>query len=210
MQLDTVVINKKFRITLSEPITIDQPERLQKVIDSSMAVSPSSLQRLLGLFKFKDGAHEVMYGIHSPIWGVYQSVRKKPRSEEYLRDQIVVIIMINPETMARLYVRPSNHDRDAILAEMATARNVMGLLDLFGDLEEATIEYLPPWRSRANRSGPRAPRGPNPSSAPHSARPRFEGSSHRPFAQLGELAEFPIKPDRRRDKGDRRHDRYDD
>jgi len=173
MQPDTVVVNGKYRISITEPLKIDKPEWLERSLNMSTAVSNAVIQHLYTLLRLKEADG---YGVGGHVWGAFQGVRKKFKTNEYFREQIIIIVMIDPETVARIYVRPVKESYDSVLAELEKIRNGLQLLEKIGDVELANLEYVA-WREpgvKPKGKGVKPPYG-------------NKGATSKPFAQLKSL-----------------------
>jgi len=176
MQPDTIVINGKLRLSLTEVLPLDAPEWLEHTINSSTAVSNLVIQQLYSLFQFKNEQTAKSYGLGNPAtWGIYRRVLKKHNSSDYFRDQITLFIFPEPNKYIKLFIAPVRESKASILEELEKARNVTQLMGQIGDLELVNIETIP---FKANPYQKKQGKGKSQGNKP---------AGSRPFAQLDKL-----------------------
>lgn len=227
MLSDNVVVDKNYRLSISHPMDITDPVMNDRFIDSAMGISPGSIRKLLAPFQLND-TERAQLGLDEPtLHGVYSSVRKKPNSAEYIRDQVMVTIFLADNKMVRLYVRAERDNNfEQNLQALESKRNVLALFDLLKldnldeDLGNRVVRAPRPSSSGPYKGNGGKPSGPYKGKGPsNGGKDRSNGERHenrgpatsRPFAQLNNLGgDFPSRNQRpRKEKGDRRRERDD-
>ena len=203
MSVDSVILDGKIRLTLSAPFTIDRPEQLRKMIDSSPGISPTTLYSIFELLPFRDDSQRAMYGVapDNNQWGSFQSIRKKHGSDQYLRQNMSITFLIDSKSSARISITPVNATPE-FRERLEKIRNVLGLWDL---LNELNLENRKTQPNRAMQQEGKGRRHHNNSRAQHA------GETFRPFEDLRNIdwqGRNSRANDRRRDK--ERFDRQED
>lgn len=136
--VDELDLNGKFRLVLMATIDITDPERHEKSLNSCNAISGAQMRKLLAYFNLNDVALRELGNLEH-IWGVFQGVRKKRGTDEYIRDQIQIVINVGETRTARIYVRGVRDRKEEVLAELEAVRGAADLIALLGPAEGAEI-----------------------------------------------------------------------